>query len=169
METKEFIRNVLDGLQRNLDTVLEGLTQEEIAWQPAIDRNPIGLILFHTARSEDFFVQQLMRRKPQVWEKAGWYIRFNLPVEERGRHYTAEQVNSFITPDLTEMRNYYTEVREQTLEYLKDLKPEDYYREITTPRGTTTVAGFLSNIVSHAAQHIGEMSYLRGLQRGLNQ
>lgn len=54
--TKEFIRTVLEDLQRSLDTILDGLTQDEVAWQPTDTLNSIGLILFHTARSEDFFI-----------------------------------------------------------------------------------------------------------------
>jgi hypothetical protein len=168
METKEFIRITLEGLSHSLEPVLKGLTPAEIAWQPAPNLNPIGLILFHTARSEDFFIQELVQRQPQVWEREQWYVRFNFPKEERGRHYKAEQVNAFISPDIDNMRNYFTAVREGTLKCLDGLKPEDFHRVVTTPRGERTVAEFFSNIASHAAQHLGEMSYLRGLQRGLN-
>ena len=168
MEAKEFIRTALESIQRNLEPVLDGLTQAEVKHQPAQDLHSIGLILFHTARSEDFFVQELMRGKPQVWEKSRWYVTFNVPIEERGRHYKAEQVNAFVSPDLGELRGYFVAVRRETLDYLGSLNPEDFHRNIKTPRGETTVGGFFSNIISHAAQHTGEMSYLRGLQRGLN-
>lgn len=168
METKEFAGFILEGLQRTLDMVLDGLAREEIAWQPAKDLNSIGLILFHTARSEDFFMQELVRKQRQIWETGGWMAKFGMPYEERGRHYSAAQVNTFVPPDLDEMRKYFTEVRRQSLEYISTLKPEDYSKEITTPRGANTVAGFISNIIMHSAQHTGEMSYLRGLKRGLN-
>ena len=92
-----------------------------------------------------------------------------MTLEERGRHYNPEQVNAFVPPEIADIRKYFAEVRTQTLEYVKGLEPEDYNREITTPRGTNTVSGFLTNIINHAAQHTGEMSYVRGLKRGLNQ
>jgi hypothetical protein len=168
METTDFICTALESLQRSLDSVLEGLTRAEITWQPAEHCNSIGLILFHTTRSEDFFVQELMRNQPQVWEKDQWYVRFNIEEKERGRHYGLEQVKAFIVPEFSDLRDYNVAVRRATLYYLKDLKPEDFIRGITTPRGQSTVAGFFSNILIHAAQHLGEMSYLRGIQRGLN-
>lgn len=168
MEAKDFITMVLDRLDSDMTNLLDGLTQVEIAWRPAHNYNPIGLILMHAARSEDFFVQELMRRQTQVWEKNRWYLRFNLPVEERVRHYTAEQLNSFVSPDLIELRSYYAEVRKETLDYLSSLTPKDFFQEIKTPRGETTLAGFFANIINHTAQHLGEMSYLRGLQHGLN-
>ncbi len=40
--------------------------------------------------------------------------------------------------------------------------------EIKWPRGDFIVAGIISMVVTHAYQHIGEISYLRGLQRGLD-
>ena len=168
METKEFIHLTLESLQRNLDAVLDGLTPAEVVWQPAVSLNPIGLILFHTGRSEDFFIQELVRGQPQVWSRDKWYQRFRLPEEERGRHYKAEQVNAFASPDLGELRDYFAAVRAATLDCLKSLTPADFERKVTTPRGENTVSGFFSNIINHGAQHTGEISYLRGLQRGLN-
>lgn len=167
--TKGFIKLVLEDLQRSLDTVLDGLTQAEVAWQPTQSLNSIGLILFHTARSEDFFIQELVRRQPQVWEKDKWFEKFKFTREERGRHYTAEQVKAFVPPDIAELKTYNASVRAHTLEYLEELTPEEFHRVVTTPRGERTVAGFLSSIITHAAQHTGEISYLRGMQRGLNQ
>ena len=166
---KEFTRSVLDDLQRSLDAVLEGLTRDEIVWQPETTLNSIGLILFHTARTEDFFIQELVRRQTQIWEKDKWFEKFGFTPEERGRHYTAEQVQSFISPELSAMREYFTSVRTHTLEFIAELTEEEYRRVVTTPRGERPVSGFLSSIITHAAQHTGEMSYLRGIQRGLNQ
>lgn len=167
--TKEFIRSVLDDLQQSLDTVLEGLTQTEVAWQPTDTLNSISLILFHTARTEDFFIQELVRGQSQVWEKDKWFEKYGLPIEERGRHYTAEQVKAFASPELAQLKAYNTSVRAHTLDYLAGVTQEEYHRVVTTPRGERPVSGFLSSIITHAAQHTGEISYLRGLQRGLNQ
>ncbi len=47
MDLKEYINMELDGVKRGIGRVLNGLTQEEIAWRPACGCNSIGLILFH--------------------------------------------------------------------------------------------------------------------------
>ena len=166
---KEFIQTVLEDLQRSLDTILDGLTHDEVVWQPTDTLNSIGLIFFHTARTEDFFIQELVRRKSQVWEKDKWFEKYGFPIEERGRHYTVEQVKAFISPNLTQLKAYNTSVRAHTLDYLTELTIDEYQRVVTTPRGERPVSGFLSTIITHSAQHTGEISYLRGLQRGLNQ
>jgi uncharacterized damage-inducible protein DinB len=169
MEAKEFASMVLGRLDSDLTAVTDGLSRAELAWRPAHGYNPIGYILLHTARSEDFFVQELMCQQKQVWERKQWYSRFDLPAEERVRHFKPEQVNAFATPDPDLLRDYSAEVRKATLDYVSSLKSEDFNREIKTPRGETTVAGLLSNVINHSSQHLGEASYLRGLQRGANQ
>jgi hypothetical protein len=165
---KEYIRQTLGDLQQSLDTVLDGLNQDEIAWQPSDTLNSIGLILFHTSRTEDFFIQELVRKQTQIWEQEKWFEKFGMPAPERGRHYTEEQVRSFVSPDIGLLKDYFKSVRESTLEYIKGIDEEEYSRVVVTPRGERPVSGFLSTIITHAGQHIGEMSYLRGLQRGLN-
>src|SRR5512134_2441864 len=101
-----FIRTTLDDLQRSLDAVLDGLTQKEVNWQPTGTLNSIGLIAFHSARSEDFFMQELVRKQPQVWEKDAWFEKCELPKKERGRHYRAEQVKAFVSPEIGLLKAY---------------------------------------------------------------
>ena len=165
---KDFVKTVLNDLQSSLDTILESLTREEISWQPEETRNSIGLILFHTFRTEDFFIQELVRGQTQVWEKEKWYEKFGFTAEERGRHYKEEQVKGFITPELYLLLEYNDSIRRETDGYISELTEREYHRIVTTPRGERPVSGFLNSIITHRAQHTGEISYLRGLQRGLN-
>jgi hypothetical protein len=169
METKEYIKMELGGLKRGFGRALKDLTQQELSWRPACGCNSMGLILFHVARSEDSFIQTRVQGKPPVWEAEKWHEKFNLPVEETGSHYTVEQVNAFPVPELKDIMAYYDAVRAQTLEYLKGLSPEEFDKKISMPPfGDLTIAAIFSIIVNHSAQHIGEISYLRGLQRGMD-
>jgi hypothetical protein len=45
MEMKDLVQNGLDNVKRTLDRTLDGLTAEELKWQPKPDANSIGLIL----------------------------------------------------------------------------------------------------------------------------
>jgi hypothetical protein len=144
------------------------LTQDEIMWRPACGCNSIGLILFHLARSEDMFTNGAMQNKPHVWETGRWYNELNLAENEAGSHYTAEQINAFPVPRKDDLLAYNAAVREQTIAYLKSLKAADFDRKVSLPFGEFNVAGVFSIIVGHGAQHTGEMSYLRGLQRGID-
>ena len=168
MELKEYLRLELDGLERGLKRVTDTLTQDEIMWRPACGCNSIGLILFHTSRSEDFFVNGALQNKPQLWETGKWFKKLNMAENEAGSHYTVEQVNAFPVPQLADMMAYYAAVREQTLAYLKSLTAAAFDKKVSLPFGEFNVAGVFSIIIGHTAEHLGEISYLRGLQRGID-
>ncbi len=168
MELKEYIRMQLDGLDRQLKRVVDGLKQDEICWRPASGCNSIGLILFHVARSEDGFIQSRLKDKKDLWETEKWHKKLELDVKEAGAHYTVEQVNAFCVPRLEAIMQYTAAVRAQTLAYLDTLKPADFEKKIKMPWGEMPMAMIFSVIVSHASGHFGEISYLRGLQRGMD-
>jgi hypothetical protein len=168
MELKDYIKSELDGLKRNSGRVLNTLTQQEMVWRPACGCNSMGLILFHIARSEDSMVQATLQGKKQLWELEKWFTRLNMAEGEAGAHYTSDQVNAFAVPDIKVLMSYYDSVRAKTLEYLQGITPSEFERKVKLPFGEFTVAGMFSLIVSHTTGHIGEISYLRGLLRGMD-
>jgi hypothetical protein len=169
MELSDHIKNELDGLKRTSTRFLNTLTQQEIMWRPACGCNSIGLILFHVARSEDLFVQDRLQGKPQIWETEKWCTRMKMAEGETGSHYTVDQVNAFPVPEMKDLVDYYDAVRVKTLDYLKGLNPSAFDKKVKLPFGEFTVAGVFSVIVSHTAQHLGEISYLRGMLRGMDE
>lgn len=169
MEVKDYIQGQLEGLKRSSGRILKDLTQQEYAWRPASGCNSIGLILFHVARSEDMFIQERLQQKPTIWESEKWYLRLKMPQTEAGSHYTVDQVNAFPVPDAKELVAYHDAVRARTVEYLASLKPADLDRKFAMPPfGEMSVGGMFSLVTSHASQHMGEISYLRGIQRGMD-
>jgi len=168
MDLKDYIKSELDGLKRNTGRVLNTLTQQELSWRPAAGCNSMGLILFHIARSEDSMVQGTLAGKTQVWENEKWYQKLNMAQNEAGAHYTIDQVNAFIVPDIKILMSYYDTVRAKTIEYLGGISPAEFERKVKLPFGEFTVAGMFSLVVNHTAGHIGEISYLRGMLRGMD-
>ena len=187
MEANELIKAGLENAKRITDRTLDGLTPEELSWHPRPDANSIGLILFHMARSEDGFLNHIIQGKKPLWETGKWYQKLNKDINDNGAHYTAEQVANFVVPDLKDIQAYADAVRKQTLKYLKDLTTEDLDRKVVLPPppqppknadGTTppphrppfkNIIGILWLFtVSHLAEHAGEISYIRGLKRGMD-
>ena len=169
MELQRYIGRELSGLKMAMDRVLDSLTQQELSWRPASGCNSIGLILFHIARSEDSIMQGILQGKPQIWKSGKWHEKMNLSDGEAGNHYTVEQVNAFQVPELSDILAYHDAVRAKTKEYLRGMKIEEFEKEVTFPNiGELPIASIFSLIVTHTSEHIGEMSYLRGLQRGLD-
>lgn len=169
MEIKDYVVVQLEGSKRNLNRVLDTLKPAELSWRPACGCNSIGLILFHVIRSEDSFIQVRIQNKPELWESGKWYEKMKLPATEVGAHYTADQVNAFQVPEFKDMMAYFEVVRQATLDYVKGLKADDFDKKITLPRfGEMTIAAIMSIVISHMSQHIGEMSYIRGIERGMD-
>jgi uncharacterized damage-inducible protein DinB len=168
MEVKNYIKMQIEGLDHGLKRVVDGLKQEEIAWRPASGCNSIGLILFHLFKSEDSFIQVHLKGKKELWETGKWYQQLNLDPSEAGAHYTVEQVDNFPVPALETILRYGAAVRSATLAYVDSLRTLDLDKVIKMPFGDMSIAMLLSLTVVHASQHIGEISYLRGLQRGLD-
>jgi uncharacterized damage-inducible protein DinB len=166
MDVKSYIKMELNGISRNLDRILKGLEASDLSWRPAAGCNSIGLILFHCARSEDGFIHRNLAQKPQVFEK--WYKKMNKAADDGGAHYTLDQVNAFVVPDLKDIMDYWAEVRAETIVYIDSLTEADLEKKIKMQWGEFNVAGILSLTVSHTVGHIGEMSYLRGLYRGMD-
>jgi uncharacterized damage-inducible protein DinB len=166
MDVKGYIKMEFEGLNRGIERTLKDLTSDDITWRPAAGCNSIGLILYHCARTEDHFFQETLTKKPQVFEK--WCKKMDKPLEDGGAHYTAEQVNCFVVPDLKDILAYWAEVRKASLAYIDTLTEADLDKKIKMPRGEFNVAGILSLVVSHATGHVGEMGYLRGMHRGMD-
>jgi hypothetical protein len=169
MELRDFIQAELDRVKQATMRTLDGLSQQEVSWHPNPDTNSIGLILFHQARYEDMMIQSRLQSKTQVWEAEKWYETLNLPASETGSGYTAEQCAAFRVPELKDLMAYAEAVRSHTVEYLKTTTPEAFDKRINMPRFSDVPLGSVfALLLVHMAQHAGEISYLRGLKRGMN-
>ncbi len=169
METNDFILDMFDRMQRALTTAVDGLTHEELTWRSGPEANPIGFILWHQLRVEDTLIQGMLQKKPQVWVSEKWYQKLNLPEADSGGRYTAEQVAAFPVPELKDLLGYAEAVRARTAEYLKAMTPDKFDEIIQTSfLGEVAISKVLALLLCEITQHIGQIAYLRGLQRGLN-
>jgi len=171
METKEFILDSLDIMQKELDQAMDGLTQDEVEWRPNFEANSIGFILWHMLLGEDYFVQAMFRQKPDLWASEKWYSKLNMPEEPLpmgGYDATAEQIAAFPVPELKYLLEYGKAVRAQTLTFFQNMDDEKLGEEHETPFGNASIGHLMAMSLCEIAQHIGHIAFLRGLQRGLN-
>ena len=178
MELKGFIEQALDPLQKRYRRAIGGLTAEELAWQAGPNANPIGFIFWHITRVEDRLVLVFAQGKTDVWGRDGWYERWGIPADTTGLEYLPERLASFPLPPLSEMKAYSETVRHETLTYLGNLKAADFE---VRPSGTPypeckaavaffqnyTVGQMFCQLIGEANQHLGQVAYIRGLQKDL--
>ena len=168
MEAKELISRSLEQSQGYLAKALDGLTQEEAAWSPGPECNCIAFILWHIAREEDLFVNRLIQQKDQLYEMESWREKLGTPAKDIGYQYTAEQLRAWPVPKLEVIQGYANSVREKTLPFLKEL-PSDKLSQVLRPdRSPDSIGAMLCLMSTEIALHIGQIAYLRGVQRGLD-
>ena len=170
MEMNDFIIDILNHTQEAVTRAVDGLTREELAFQPDKECNSIGFLLWHQARAEDSLVNGMVQQKPQVWTTGNWYQKMKVTEnpDDDGWGYTAEQIAAFPVPELKDLLGYAEAVRAKTVEYLKSMTANDFDKVIKAPFGELTVGQMLSLTMCELNQHTGQIAYLRGLQRGLN-
>ena len=133
MDLKSYIKMEFDGITHNVERTLKDLTADDITWRPAAGCNSIGIILYHTARSEDHMVHGVLRKQPLIYKK--WTEKIGKAVEDEGDHYSVEQVNAFVTPEVKEILAYWADVRQATLAYIDSLTEAEWQKKTKLPWG----------------------------------
>ena len=101
---------LIDGYQRVpefLESVLDGLTQDDLSWQPKYDCNSIGWLVWHLTRQQDAQIASLMGAE-QLWIIDKWYAKFDRQADPNdiGFGHTPEQVKAFKSPGVRELLDY---------------------------------------------------------------
>lgn len=168
MNAKELIVRSLEQSQGYLTRALDGLTQEEAAWSPKPDCNSIAFILWHIARVEDIFVNDIIRQEIELYEAKGWREKMGTPANESGWQYTLEQLKAWPVLKLEVIRGYAEAVRKKTLAFLESLPPNRLSKKVKFGDTTNSIGMILSRYSTELTLHIGQICYLRGIHRGLN-
>lgn len=163
---------LIDGYGRILEIMergLDGLTVEDLGWQPRQDCNSIGWLCWHLTRGQDAQVADLMEEE-QLWILKEWHQKFNRPADpgDVGFGHTPQQVAEFESQEPQVMLDYLRETTERTKQYLLSLSDDDLSRELNEPQWQPlpTVGVRLISIMSDNLQHAGQASYVRGLLQG---
>ena len=178
MDLKSFIEQTLDECKRRLYRTLQGLTPEELRWRPGAEANSISFMVWHVARVEDRWLHRFAQDTTEVWQRDDWFQRCGLPEHETGVNYTAAQLASFPTVELSPLQAYFDAVRQETLDYLRGVEAGEldvHPQRIPFPEVSKrplpddfTVGRMFRQLIGEENQHLGQIAYVRGLQRGLD-
>jgi hypothetical protein len=169
MEWHDLLADGYGRVLEFLDSVLVGLTQDDLNWQPRHDGNSIGWLTWHLTRQQDAQIASLMGEE-QLWVKEGWHSSFNRPAdpEDSGFGHTPEQVAAFRAPDARILLDYQRAVLERSKRYFLTLAGTDLDRKLDEPwfQPLPTVGVRLVSIMEDSMLHAGQAAYLRGLRQG---
>ena len=178
MKLSEFIEQCLEDYRRRVYATTAPLSEEEMHWRPDAESNSIAFTVWHTARVEDRLINVWARGADEVWVRDGWSERTGIPEGDHGVNYTLEQVAALPPITKEQLQEYFDAVREETLPYLRSLTDDDFdvVPDDRTPfpefpatvryfRGRS-IGGIFRQLVGEEDQHLGQVSFIRGLKRG---
>lgn len=169
MEWHDLLSDGYGRVQDFLEHVLDGLTQDDLDWQPRSDCNSIGWLAWHPTRQHDVQISSLMG-EDQLWMSDKWYTKSNRPADHKdvGFGHTPEQVAAFESPNTKTLLGYRRAVLERSKRYFLTLSNTDLDRELNEPRfqPLPTIGVRLISIMDDAMIHAGQAAYIRGLRQG---
>lgn len=171
MALNAFIAKCLDQQYAALVKAVDGLSPQELSWKPDPQCMSIGFVVWHLARAQDFMVQTVANGASQLWE-GEWADRFNRSPanpQDLGFGFMAVELEGFQVPPVSVLRGYIEATHASALEHLRGL--DDATLEgvkVASPLGgQLTLASVYQQMVWEVNQHSGQVAYLRGMQRGI--
>lgn len=179
MELGEFIEQSLEDYRRRVYAAVGPLSEDEINWMPNPESNSIAFIMWHVARVEDRWTNTFAKGAEEVWLRQSWFQRFGIAEQDIGLRIDLDKLTAFPRLSTELLQGYFDAVREETLELIHGLGPADFDH---VPEGTPfpeypgavgifagyTYARMFRQLIGEVDQHLGQASYIRGLQRGLD-
>ncbi len=171
MTLVEFIQESLEQHYASMLRAVDGLTAEELAWAPQAGAMSIGFLVWHYGRTMDRWIRFRAQGEPQRWEQ-GWAARFDrLPADpnDTGYGFGERQLRDFQLPAAPFLLEYASAGKNEAMAFLGGL--DDAALEtsvIDNPRGgKINLAAMFQQLIWECNQHGGQMAYLRGMLRGI--
>ena len=170
---------MLNDYRKRVYAATRNLSLDEIHWQPKQDSNSIGFIFWHVSRVEDRLVTWCITHSDEIWTRDKWYTKMQLLRHSTGLDYSREKLAQFPKLTTTLLSEYFDAVRLNTNDFLFNASPELFEsvpERTPFPENPTasdhfknfTVYRYFRQLIAEENQHLGQISYVRGLQKGLN-
>ena len=171
MQLSDFVSGCLEQHYIAMLRSVDGLSDEEMSWKPTPECSSIGFLVWHYGRTLDRWIHSRLRGVPQLWEQ-GWAARLGQEAtdpNDTGYGYGPERLAAFKQPDTDTLLEYAAATLEAANIYLASRTDFDFATTmVINPRGgTMTLANMCQQLLWEFNQHGGQIAYLRGMQRGL--
>jgi hypothetical protein len=169
MKWQQMVSSSYRNMFNELEKVLDGLAVEDLHKRPSLGANPIGWLCWHTVRSCDRLLGDVVLGQ-QLWISKGWHQKFNRPADfdDTGSGHTEAQVDALRIPDVQMLLDYERAVAGPLLSYIENLTEKELDREAPNsqhPGSTRPVQSRLAGVLNNL-QHVGQAGYVRGIIKG---
>ena len=164
MAAIDFMRQTLDFVHRGFAGAGEELDDEQLHFVPEGQSHSIAWCMWHGARIEDLFFQQLFQGKPSEWDANGWAERCGLPAKGFGTNQPADEARALRIGNIEAFRAYQAKVADLSGAFLSGISDADLGREVKLGEKTETLGESINlHLVIHLNGHRGEINLLRGM------
>lgn len=167
MKANEIILKSLEENAGYIADAVKDLTPEELAWNPRPHSNSIIFLIWHLARVEDLWINQVLKGGQQLYEADGWYRKFGTEPQDNGFGYTVEKLAVWKAPSLELLGEYAAAVRKTAVAYIKGVTENELDEEKDFGWSKGTVGSALSHLISEVGEHSGQIGYIKGIMKGI--
>jgi uncharacterized damage-inducible protein DinB len=164
METCRVLIDAFTRISEEVHSTVADLTDTQLLFRPSDKGNSIAWLIWHLTRVQDDHISELADRE-QVWIECSWHDKFKLPFSDfaTGFGHTSEEVSA-VQASAEQLLGYFDAVHAKTIEFLNNLKSDDYERIVDTSWDPpVTMAVRLVSVLADDLQHVGQAAYIRGL------
>lgn len=156
------------------ELLVQGLTAEQLVWQPDGHDTSILFAIWHAYRAEDDLLHGFVMQRPSVFASQGWAER--LPVAQTGatpfgNGLSREQIGA-LRLDIDTLLAYAKAVGASEMAYMDSITDAEAAVEVQLPFFTgvypkvdvmskaETIAFFA---IGHTSEHLGEVQFVKGM------
>lgn len=165
MELSDLLIESFGRVTGHVESILDGLTAEQLRARPAADANSIGWLLWHLTRVQDEHVAELLG-SDQIWLDGDHASGFGLTPDphDTGYGHTTDQVDAVRPTGPDAVTAYYAAVWARTEAFLATLGAAELDQIVDERWDPPVTMGVrLVSIVDDAVQHAGQAAYVKGL------
>ncbi|HSB84955.1 MAG TPA: DinB family protein [Ilumatobacteraceae bacterium] len=165
MELNEVLIDLFGRVGEHVHEAVEGLDAEMLRTPPEPGTNPIGWLIWHVARGEDYQIAEVSGQE-QVWTKGDWARSFGVTPDPNNMGYGHSWPEVMaIRPDSADaLIDYYDAVAARTRPFLEKLTPKDLDGIVDRNWDPPVTMGVrLISIADDEIQHSGQAVYARGM------
>ena len=158
MDALSLVKQQVATARREFNGVMQDVSQDMGNWQPPGVANSIVDLYLHTTLGADRAVSRITG-KPALIDQ--WAAKMKIPAEFR---HTPEASRA-LRADVATLKQYGEAVAGAVDGMLASFKDADLDRMLDSPRGPAPITNTLTyNLITHVAEHTGEISAIKGLQ-----
>lgn len=164
MSALDFMKVNLNFIHNGFRQANENLSDEQVHFVPEGQSHSIAWIMWHDARIEDLFINQLFQGKKPEWETGGWAEKTGLPEKGFGTGQSTEDAATIRIKDMKAWEDYRETVYKQADDFLASITDDDLTREVKLGEKVEQLGESINlHMVTHLNGHRGEVNLLRGM------